>query len=154
MWPYVTLPHHCFSYQYFWILLISLSLFFSIFLNLTKEHCITQPMQVPFWYFCACTGLIRLTRLNYFLLGKLQTNNFKTKTKQIICNLIWKSPLDVPQRGSTKVSSQKPGWKPIGPTYFGQNENLWGLHVTSWWCLPFAQHKNHAKINNLWPDMG
>jgi hypothetical protein len=62
--------------------------------------------------------------------------------------------LDVPQRGSTKVSSQKPGWKPIGPTYFGQNENLWGWHVTSWWCLLFAQHKNHAKIKNLWPDMG
>ena len=43
---------------------LSASFLLYMFLNLTKEHCITQPMQVPFWYFCACTGLMCLARLN------------------------------------------------------------------------------------------
>ena len=46
-------------------------------------------------------------------------------TNQIKKNVHQKSPLDVPHRVRTKVFSQKPGLKPMRPTYFGQNENQW-----------------------------
>ena len=46
------------------------------------------------------------------------------KTFLCVCVCVW-SPLDVPHRVRPKVFSQNTGLKPMGPTYFGQNENLW-----------------------------
>ena len=64
----------------------------------------------------------------------------------------YKSPLGVPQRGSTKVFSQKPGWKPKGPTYFGQNENL-GVDMSHLGDVCTTLKKN-ARIKTLWADIG
>ena len=50
------------------------------------------------------------------------TSQFPKKLSEHVVFLI---PVECATEGSTKVFSQKPGWKPIGPTYFCQNENLW-----------------------------